>query len=694
MNDLIFPFTHWVGFMESFPKMLKNLNNAIDSRDYKQIIQLSTEAIDYIYQQQKPILLAFLETRAHAYSMSGQFDLGFADGKTMIEYVPTSPTGYIYKANILSMYGQHNNAIEIYDEGFKLVQSYQHKEIEALKVGKHLADKQFQKRVDPVHILPTEITNKIFSLLPQKGLVNSMQVSSLWRGHILQCGDAWCDLLVEGGPDDVTLARVTPSIGNYVKHMTINTTSEKIRFAFIKKIKEAQFNKIQSLYLTVLGTAYMRSYIAPTTTALWQIRNTLTSFHFDIDSNENVISIAEILSSCSNLSDLFYSTACPLSTQSTDFTLLEENNFYNLINLKIKSSSITESDIERILKRCPKIRRLLMNGCDDISILNRVDQLTSPNLEILGFNHPDNTTFPIPELNKETTTTAAIKKDAGLRVLYTNNDGTVFPASAILPLIYKSRTTLEDLVVNMSDVSPEELQQFKTQYPNFRLPNLTSLVTWPFRGIQDIIMPFIRYSTKLETLYTINVYDMDELINALMDMVTPLTDLTISFPHRITAEFVRLFENYARLSKEAQPSLEYIKLRHFEEITDQTLAIFGNIKTLRKINFEELNNVSADGVLNLIKQLEQRLTYVRLAEMEIVDDGMINYLSDIEGLTFMKLNGLKNVTDQGIRAVVDKKSNLMSFELEVTNCPLVTEECISYAKQNLKKFSSTYELYN
>ncbi|KAG2224501.1 hypothetical protein INT45_010567 [Circinella minor] len=588
--------------------------------------------------------------------MSGQFDLGFADGKTMIEYAPTSPTGYIYKANILSMYGQHNSAIEIYDEGFKLVQSYQHKEIEALKVGKHLADEQFQKRFDPVHILPTEITNKIFSLLPQKELVNSMQVSSLWRGHILHCGDAWCDLLVEGGPDDVTLARVTPSI--------------------------------------VLGTAYMRSYIAPTTTALWQIRSTLTSFHIDIDSNENGITIAEILSSCSNLSDLFYSTACPLSTQSTDFTLLEENHLYNLINLKIKSSSITESDIERILKRCPKIRRLLMNGCDDISILNTVDRLTSPNLEILGFNHPDNTTFPIPELNKETTTTTAIKKDAGLRVLYTNNDGTVFPASAILPLIYKSRTTLEDLVVNMSDVSPEELQQFKTQYPNFRLPNLTSLVTWPFRGIQDIIMPFIRYSTKLETLYTINVYDMDELINALMDMVTPLTDLTISFPHRITAEFVRLFENYARLSIEAQSSLEYIKLRHFEEITDQTLAIFGNIKTLRKINFEELNNVSADGVLNLIKQLEQRLTYVRLAEMEIVDDGMINYLSNIEDLTFMKLNGLKNVTDQGIRAVVDKKSNLTSFELEVTNCPLVTEECISYAKQNLKKFSCTYELYN
>ena len=187
---------------------------------------------------------------------------------------------------------------------------------------------------------------------------------------------------------------------------------------------------------------------------------------------------------------------------------------------------------------------------------------------------------------------------------------------------------------------------------------------------------------------------MDELINALMDMVTPLTDLTISFPHKITTASVRLFENYARLSMGSQSSLEAIKLRHFEEITDKTLTIFANIKTLQKINFEELNNVSADGLMNLIIKLEQRLTYIRLAEMEIVDDRIIDYLSGIESLIFIKLNGLKNVTDQGIRAVVDKKINLASFELEVTSCPLVTEDCIIYAKENLKNFSCTYELYN
>ena len=118
----------------------------------------------------------------------------------------------------------------------------------------------------------------------------------------------------------------------------------------------------------VLGIEDMRTYIAPITTALWQIRNTLTSFQIDIDSNTNSISIAKILSSCSNLSHLYFSTAC-LSTQSTEFALLEEDHQYNLINLKITSSSITENDVECLLKRCPKIRRLLMNGCDDISIL-------------------------------------------------------------------------------------------------------------------------------------------------------------------------------------------------------------------------------------------------------------------------------------------------------------------------------------
>ena len=236
--------------MESFPKILKSINSAIDNRDHQQIIQHSTQAIDYLCQQQKPLVLAFLEIRAHAYSMSGQFDLGFLDGEKMVEYAPTSPTGYIYKANMLSMYGQQSNAIEIYNEGFKRAQPYQHKEIEALKIGEHLANGQFQKRFDPVEILPVEITNKIFSWLPQEALISSIKVSSLWRGHILDCGDAWCDLWVSGGPEDATLACVTSGVGNYVKRMTINTTSERNRFAFIRKIKEAQFNKIQSLYLT------------------------------------------------------------------------------------------------------------------------------------------------------------------------------------------------------------------------------------------------------------------------------------------------------------------------------------------------------------------------------------------------------------------------------------------------------------
>ncbi|KAG2218420.1 hypothetical protein INT45_013164 [Circinella minor] len=135
----------------------------------------------------------------------------------------------------------------------QLVEACQSKENETQKQKKAQDELEllYKRRADPVYVLPIEIINSIFLLLPQEVLIICIQVSKSWREQILlACADVWRNIIIQDNKQDKQLACVTSYMGVHVKHMIINTTSEKVRFKYLKNIKNGHFNRIQSLKIT------------------------------------------------------------------------------------------------------------------------------------------------------------------------------------------------------------------------------------------------------------------------------------------------------------------------------------------------------------------------------------------------------------------------------------------------------------
>ena len=492
----------------------------------------------------------------------------------------------------------------------------------------------------------------------------------------------------------------------------------------------------------VLGLQDMEHYIAPITTSLGKIGDTLTNFTIDVGNTKNSISIADILASCSNLSELTYSTNTALSTPQTENdnnsssrSKKLKNPHYSLQNLQIRASSITGPDIDSILKYCSILRRLVMNDCDP-SVLDTIVNHPTPNLEILGYNRSDDS-FPAPPLSvkKETATyrrryhhhhnnnnnnnkkrSKKQKMVGNLRILHiANNSSKPIPAQNIIPLLYKNKKSLNYIMACISSITETELEQFYAKYPDFQLHNVTRLIFWPYKGIQELMLHAVRDSTKLSFLHAVNAQDINVLITTLMEM-PPLKRLSIKNPMRPSTQTANtttevesissalylnsLFKRYARISLSSPtttmttttsppPSSHLFKslvLRGCNCITDQELVTLATIRTLKRVTFQKLINVSTHGLMTLFTQLDNQLTSIRLTEMKSATDDILSLLGDMDNLTCIKLEDLKQVTDQGIRVLVDKKkanNTIRLMEFFVYKCPSITPECMIYVKQKI-----------
>ncbi|KAI9265075.1 hypothetical protein BDA99DRAFT_536567 [Phascolomyces articulosus] len=670
---------HFLDVLESFPHQIHKINKAIQSSDHQQIIEYVSATIDYVYQQKK-LLLALLEIRSHAYLMNGRFNDAFYDGEKMIEEMPKSIAGYTRKGHLLSMYGHQLKAIECYDKGLEVAQEQQQAgqniDTEDLDMGKEIAIELSEKTIDPILTLPEEIATSIIILLSQDVRMTCMQVSKTWQTRILDCKEAWRKLSIQNGSKNIPLLRFTSYLCHHVKDLSINTTSATIHSRFVNLLQNGHFDRIQSLGLTD-----MESYIGQTPSVLRQIRQTLTKLDINVFDNQNSITIRMILSSCESLTDLIYRTKCSLSNHMVDFTSLQQHP--SLINVELNVSTITGQDIEPIIQVCQQLRRLVMHYCDD-TVYSIIAENSTPNLEILACNFPEDEEMPIPKLSEKKVLLKQTAATTGLKVLYLDPRVEI-PPSNVLPIVYKNRSTLQDIALSMQPVSEDELRQIYAKYSYFTLPKVKMLMTQPLLGIQEFMMQAIQYS-KLEEFYVASVHDMNLMVKTLLDM-PPLRILEIVnvHDHTTTTALNQLLKKYAQLSVDSSQSplsLEKITFVYCRSVMDETLEALIHIKTLNCIELANLSNTSTQGVKKLINNLGHQVKKIFLDEMDSVMDEEIESLGDVNGLNTIILQNLCYITDDGVRNLVDKKSNLKStWTLQLTNCPRISHECLHYVKQ-------------
>ncbi|KAI9255067.1 hypothetical protein BDA99DRAFT_152078 [Phascolomyces articulosus] len=232
-------FPSLISLREPFPNQFQELYRAIKDCDHIRVIECASTTIDKVHEQ-KEDLFVLLEIRSYAFSMEGHFKPAF-DVERLMELAPLDITGYTKKGRLLSMYGYQQRALEAYNEGSEVAQqmgSLLATEMDELEQGKDSATEMLQIKLDPMTILPDDVTTNIFTLLSQIQRVSCiLQVSRLWRTKILNCAEPWRDLSLENGPKDFPLLHVTDFLGDYVKSLTITAdTSEIIQVFLYEKI--------------------------------------------------------------------------------------------------------------------------------------------------------------------------------------------------------------------------------------------------------------------------------------------------------------------------------------------------------------------------------------------------------------------------------------------------------------------------
>ncbi|KAI8143636.1 hypothetical protein BJV82DRAFT_578791 [Fennellomyces sp. T-0311] len=652
--------------LEPYHELIQRLSKTIASCNYQQVVNDASTAINEVFRTQ---LLILFDIRSHAQSMLGHYELACADAQRMIEYAPTQAEGFIRQGDIYSMYGRHSRAIEVYDEGLRNAISDQG-QIDRLVASKAATAAKIERRVDFFARLPAEIVNAIIMGLPQNTKAICLTVSAIWRKRMLACADAWRSLSVWESPEDFHIMGATTYIGPYIKHMTIDTSNERMRTGLFEHMAQGFISKIHSVKFTAPGTLHLQRLIDGVIPAFWQARHTLKVLDFDLGNNVTGITLASILNVCSSVTDLSYRTYISLQYLAGDFTIAEQHN--SLVNLRLKSRTITGDVIRNILQRCPQLKRLVMTGCEP-TVLDAV-RMHAVNLEILAYNAASQ----IPELQ-----TLGVREKPGLRVVYANDEGTIaVPHIYLLPLLFKHMSTLENVFVYLPALPANELAQVIATYPGFTLDSVKRLSFWPLDGVQSFMLRAIQNTRTLTHLSVASVHDLDALLKTLLGL-PPLTTLRMAHIRSTNnrAVFNQLFQKYATLSR-SQPSLRSATFRYCYEITDEMLVSLAQIQTLREVSLCGLRSLTTAGINTFLGMVSGQLEYIRLVEMNFITDDNIANIGNMNILDTVHLEGLRHVTDRGIRSLVDRMDHKLD-KLSIRSCPLVTDDSIRYAEKKI-----------
>ncbi|KAI8148498.1 hypothetical protein BJV82DRAFT_663865 [Fennellomyces sp. T-0311] len=593
--------------MHAFSKV----GTSIDERDYKQAVEFASLALSKI---QELLLVVVLEHRAVALAGQGKFDEAAKDAQEMITYKPTLARGYLRLGEIYCMQGKQLRAIDAYDVGLQSV-SEDDPDYAHMVDGKALAMKRNETRVDFIDGLPIEIVDDIITLLSNNSMPACLTVSSAWRKRIFKCSKAWKALTSGDSREADPITSVIPYIASHVEDLTINTSDRHVFLRYLLGMSTGDFTKIKSLYLKANVTKYINSAeMMPVTNAFWQMRDTLTKLVLHLNQNSTAIGLIYLLTACSSLKTLEYSTPSALSLVMGHLIPRKPHN--SLLDMELEAGSITDQDLQKLLPYCEQIRRLLLRGCNT-TVLDIVDKIC-PNLRTFGYNAQSST---VPKMDCSDT------KDSspGLYRFYTKNGGNPESASAVLPLIRRNMTSLKVLYVNSAATdSPANLA---TTYADLELKYLENLTFWDDSNgiIQSLILRSISTCTALEYVEAVELRNIPNLVNTLVDL-PPLTSLGLSHISTLTGEtdLVRLFEFYAKYTKSGQ-QLNTVILRNCKFIvTDNVLASLADIKTLTHATFEELPQVSVYGVNEFFKKLSDNISVIKLNEMDaITNDTLI-----------------------------------------------------------------------
>ncbi|KAI9489813.1 hypothetical protein BDB00DRAFT_875911 [Zychaea mexicana] len=684
-TPLLPTFTHIDQFPSTEP--FDNVKAAFNKRNYEDTIERASKAITQIQRLQ---LLTVLDHRAYAFGMKSNFEAAVKDAEAMITYESSIAAGYLRLGNLLCMQGKSGKAVEIYGEALEKVPR-DNPAYSRLLECKTMADQKNEHRFDLVSALPLGILDDIITLLSEKERAMLLDVSKTWRERVAACPLAWATIAnnIDIVSDAMTV-RAIPYVVKHIKNLRIDTHEDEIWLKYLSHLENGDFKKIRSLTLTEAIVSHMTANsMMSWTTGLWKMRNTLTKLELECQ-NTAPPRLSDILFYCTHLKTLIVGTRNSLAAILGDLEYLGEPH-RALIDMSLTTGSTSGDALKPLVKWCPNLRRLLLYDNCTPTILDVVYEYCE-NLELFGYNM----NFCIPQLNE--LHNDKYPKEPGLRGIYTPNGDTGAPINKFMRLVYKHARTLERVYAN---IWPGDRYHPDPDNGELRLERLEELTYWADdHGVfETFLLKTIESCKTLKLFNAVNSSNAYQIADTLLHL-PPIERLDFSIVssredddgiRKSDGRLMQVFKKYAGLP-DSEQKLRRVRLFKNDAITDDILAALAELKTIESIEFNENSRVTKDGVKNFIRRASKpdgRLMEIDFSNLDLVDDSVLELLCSIKNLEKLYLGGLSEVTDKGIRYVVDNAKSLQN--LTVDACATVSESVIPYVNSKIKHVNITIE---
>ncbi|KAI8147385.1 hypothetical protein BJV82DRAFT_664624 [Fennellomyces sp. T-0311] len=578
---------------------------AFDNTNYTETIENSTYGIEELVNKQ----VALLYFRSAAHAQVAKFDKGFQDAKTIIQLAPTQALGYLRVGELLSMYGNQNRAIQVYEKGLAMVGD--HKEL--LEQRSEEASLQQQQCVDIIARAPFEILSSIMSHFESNELVNLCTVSKTWQQRLLDIPECWSTVRMTDG-----LSHRFMSVRHHIVNLELNGMRANMCDELLVQIMQGGFNKLRKLCIN--DSVLPDSDVFYCT--LSQVSNTLKELMIYVD-GQSPIHYKSVLSSCPQLEKFSYIHRGLIPPQ-TSFGSLNSNKQSLLTSLDLDNPAFfEEADIEETLQFCSKLRSL--------SVTNNHRRISD--LICRYCSELDTLWLGVPRRLHTFDSYQQGTKSKGLRNLSLG----VSSADPVLPLINKNCDSIEAIHLFL----PNGFCQLNSFASISTMTHLRTLNVVRFAADAGVAVGHILQKTPALERLSLAWCDLESAAAfTSIEQLDHLKQLEFIVVTQVCDQGIRaLFRSFA-----AKSSLQSIKLQGCYFVDNDFLQYLPSIQSLQHIQIASATRITQAGLNEFCSRMQQHLAIRSIAfgDMAIVTDATLNTLSTVQSLRRLEVAGLSN----------------------------------------------------
>ncbi|KAI9272717.1 hypothetical protein BDA99DRAFT_499045 [Phascolomyces articulosus] len=556
-----------------------------------------------------------------------------------------------------------------------------------------------QNRFDIIAHIPLEIVSLIILAIDSvSDRFNLLDVSKTWRNVISECSSPWNEITINGS----LVARrnkwrisLLPLINQHIIKLNLfkikdNSLCESI----YSQMAQGEFKKLEKLSIRECSTPSDPTifYNALSATTALKHLDIKRDFDFMHNNVQERINISTILDHCSTLETLSFSG---LSVPATVDVIINDTLSTNdsLTTLELFLYKISSYQIEHLLCKCTKLRRLTLSGVTH-STMGVITRLGT-NLEFLNFNTTFNPKIYDDDINNniqrnetQSLLTELVDLSSALSCTNTRKGRSIRHVGLSIssgegdPIDFTSfflkyspsiRSMYLDMWSKKNDEFGESVgDEFDVGWRSLanasRFSDLRSLYIAPDEALCSMLAaPLIQSAPNLRWLTFSEYFVGQEFVSVIVHL-DHLQRLEFNAYYISDIDIQALFR---ALATKQDSTLEEVSFRTVDEAgtylsVNDILPFLPHISTLRQITFTCLlgEALGKRSLLQLCKDLRSHLNIrsIRLEELDCIDDEVLHHLARIKNIEHVHLEYLEGITRTGFTDAFENTSIQVSVE--------------------------------